>query len=143
MQTFVPDARSYRASLACLDNTRLGNQVYREGLTLLRGGWANHPAAKMWKGFEHQLAAYCLAGACEMHSRFACKTGPWKKDIVDKWVSYFSHEVSSRPYTPKPSWWGDARVHDSHKSNLLRKNPEYYAQHYWHVDQEMPYYWPI
>lgn len=142
MQTFAPDSRSYRESLMCLDNKRLGNQVYREGLTLLRGGWANHPAAKMWKGFEYQLALYCCAGACEMHSRVVSNTGPWSIDIASKWVSFFSKEMTHLPYTPRPPWWGDERVHDSHKSNLLRKDPAHYASMGWSVPSNMPYYWP-
>jgi hypothetical protein len=41
-----------------------------------------------------------------------------------------------------PPWIGDERLHDSHKSNLLRKMPEYYAPIFGEVGPDMPYFWP-
>ena len=42
-----------------------------------------------------------------------------------------------------PWWMGDPRLHDSHKSNLLRKYPEYYRQFGWDVPEDLPYFWPV
>lgn len=44
MQVFMPYP-DLQQSVCCLDDKRLENQVYREGLTLLRGGWKiiQHP----------------------------------------------------------------------------------------------------
>ena len=61
MQTFVP-LPDYKMSMNCLDKSRLGNQVWREGMTLIKGGWSNHPASKMWRGYEYHLGLYLLAG---------------------------------------------------------------------------------
>jgi len=58
-----------KQSVCCLDNKRLGNQVYREGLTLLRGGWKNHPAAKIWADYKTALAIYCMYGLAELSRR--------------------------------------------------------------------------
>ena len=31
-------------------------------MTLIRGGWPNHPAAKMWNGYFYHLGLYLLEG---------------------------------------------------------------------------------
>ena len=65
MQTFLPEV-TFTASAKALDNKRLGKQRV-EVLQLLRAlsgeskGWVNHPACKMWHGFEMALAVYGLA----------------------------------------------------------------------------------
>lgn len=41
-----------------------------------------------------------------------------------------------------PSWFGKQEFHDSHKSNLLRKDPKHYGQFNWNVKSNLPYYWP-
>jgi len=68
MQTFLP-LPDLGASVHCLDPSRLGNQVYREGMTLIRGGWPNHPASRMWKGYKTALACYLLSGLEELSQR--------------------------------------------------------------------------
>jgi hypothetical protein len=40
-----------------------------------------------------------------------------------------------------PSWFGLEEFHRSHRSNLLRKDYEYYSQ-YFDEDPNLPYYWP-
>jgi hypothetical protein len=42
-----------------------------------------------------------------------------------------------------PPWVGDDRVHASHRSNLLRKDLEYYSKYRWKEPRDMEYYWPI
>lgn len=68
MQVFLPYP-DLQASVQCLDPKRLGNQVYRECLTLVRGGWSNHPASRMWKGYEYALCRYALYGLDELDAR--------------------------------------------------------------------------
>lgn len=68
MQVFMPYP-DLNQSVCCLDDKRLGNQVYREGLTLLRGGWKNHPVAKIWENHKPCLAQYCLYGLEELIKR--------------------------------------------------------------------------
>jgi hypothetical protein len=41
-----------------------------------------------------------------------------------------------------PWWLGDNRLHSSHRSNLLRKMPDYYVQFKWTDDPAAPYWWP-
>jgi hypothetical protein len=56
MQTFLPFP-DFKKSLLFLDNKRLGKQRV-EAKTLLDGKWQNHPASKMWRGYETALAVY-------------------------------------------------------------------------------------
>ena len=141
MQTFLPSP-SYVESVACLDNVRLGNQVYREGKTLLGGGWPNHPAAKMWVGYEQSLALYCFRGAQEMVHRGGTKHS-WTSEVCIKWLHYFQDRIFELPDTGSPPWIGDERIHASHRSNLIRKDPIYYGQFGWKEPDDMAYFWPV
>ena len=143
MQTFVPSSLSYRRSMQMLDNKRLGNQVYREGKTLLSGGWKNHPASKMWAGYHYSLCHYCKAGAEEMYDRTLDGTGCWKPDVATRWIEYFDDLQKTLRPSGRPAWFGNRELHDSHKSNLLRKDYDYYSQFNWDVPDDLPYFWPI
>ena len=75
MQTFLPYA-DFKASAKCLDYRRLGKQrveamqihkiVSGERTT---GGWINHPAVVMWRGFSSLLAYYHNEMVAEWVSR--------------------------------------------------------------------------
>ena len=137
MQTFLPH-HTYVGSLSCLDNSRLGNQVYREAKTLLGGGWPNHPASKMWRGYEFQLALYCFRGAQEMVSRRY-----WKDEVCFRWLHYFQDQLDSFEDTGLPPWMGFPPLHASHRSNLLRKDPIYYGRFGWEEPDDFKYVWPV
>ena len=135
MQTFLPHA-DFKQSMACLDDSRLGNQVYREGMTLLRGKWPNHPASKMWRGYEAALANYLMAGVIELKRRGKDYTGrPWYYELE-------SAAIGS-DLAPLPPWLGDVNFHASHRSNLLRKDKEWYGQFGWAEPDNLPYVWPV
>ena len=40
-----------------------------------------------------------------------------------------------------PDWVGDERLHKSHRSNLLRKDQEFYGQYDWNEPIDLEYYW--
>ncbi len=135
MQTFLPYDNIHLSAL-CLDMKRLGKQRVEvlQILNTLTGnssGWVSHPAVKMWKGHEAGLSAYG-AEVCRI----------WRKiGYKDTCLSKIMALVSPDP-NDLPSWWGDARLHDSHKANLLRKHPEFYSKYDWDVDPGTEYYWP-
>lgn len=140
MQTFLP-LPSYLQSMRCLDKSRLGNQVWREGLTLIRGGWSNHPASKMWRGHEYHLGLYLLAGCQVLEER-----GKSYPQIVEK----IRIEMSKFPNSGPPKWLGDNRLHSSHRAALLYKNLQWYSQFGWNeplaIPNEkgsLPYWWPV
>lgn len=142
--------------MRCLDKSRLGNQVWREGITLIRGGWKNHPACKMWVGHEYHLGLYLLAGWQVLLER--------GKEYVEL-KKCIEAEMAKHKDTGAPSWMGDAAFHASHRSNLLRKVAEaeakanltgkeknlkralflkeWYGQFGWTEPNNLPYVWPI
>jgi hypothetical protein len=132
MQTFLPYA-DFEACARCLDSRRLGNQRL-EALIILRtlrrqtsGGWRHHPAVKMWRGYENALAAYLNAACAEWVRR------GYRNSIRRRRV---------RLPLELPPWLGDERLHASHRSNLLRKDPAHYGRFGWREPPVLPYYWP-
>lgn len=134
MQTFLP-YESMIDSIKCLDWRRLGKQRVeaRQILNVLnpdhpKRGWINHPAVKMWRGYEECLKLYMNLCIDEWISR------GYKNTMLKEKIS-----VDDLEY---PSWWG-GDIHKSHRANLLRKDSEWYGQFGWTEDSTMPYYWPI
>lgn len=135
MQTFLP-YRSYVRSARCLDRQRLGKQRVEamQILNVLRGrstGWRNHPAVLMWRGHEGSLAEYCVAMCDEWRRR-------GYTDNIGRRVGRWEFLVESYQ---RPRWITKEFI-DSHRSNLLRKSPEYYGQNKWRVPHDLPYVWP-
>jgi len=138
MQTFLPYP-DFRASAAALDRQRLGKQRV-EVLQLLNAtdpdqptrGWRNHPAARMWAGYRTALAEYgiyvCLAWR-DRGYRDTCAEKIAETGLLD------------RP-TVLPPWFGDPALHQSHRSNLLRKLPAHYRTFWAEEPDDLPYVWP-
>jgi hypothetical protein len=89
-----------------------------------RAGWRNHPAVKMWRGFENSLFDYILAMVREAKRR-GIKTDKNEENLInlrvrtiDRWGNGF------------PSWYNDKaimrKVTTTHKANLYRKDDVYY-----------------
>lgn len=125
--------------------TRLGNQFYREGLTLIRGGWPNHPAAKMWKGYEYALGMYLLALA-ERLADEGHNTPAFHDQIVE--INDIMDACDNEDFPP---WWGDDEIYATHRGTLLYKAPEHYEQFGW-AEAPLPpnpetgkfqYKWPV
>lgn len=132
MQTFLP-YQDFDLSAKVLDPSRLGNQVYREGKTLILGGWPNHPASKMWLGYRVALAEYCLACLRELSLR-----GRHYQKHID-----FFYAIRHSGDLVMPPWLGREDFHASHRSNLLRKNASWYGRFGWTEPNDLPYIWPI
>lgn len=138
MQTFLPYA-DFEQSAACLDRARLGKQR-SEAKQILNaivngGGWAHHPAVRMWSGHELSLARYGAA-VCEEWVRRGYKDTLWP---------WFVEASTDLPLETMdlPLWFGDVEFHASHRSNLLRKDPVHYGQFGWTEPPDLPYVWPI
>lgn len=128
MQTFVPYA-DIDESAATLDNKRLnkqlleGRQVYGIISSGRRtGGWVNHPAVKMWRNFDNALFAYLTGIVNECNNRGIATEKNWNA-LCDMHESNWNRGTN----VIMPLWWGDERVHLSHRQNLYKKDPEYYA----------------
>lgn len=143
MQTFLP-LPSPAESAAVLDNRRLGKQRVEAKQILIALGvdvgehrgnpqsrWRNHPAVRMWRGFERSLAHYAIA-VCEEWRRRG-----FRDSLLDQF-----ERASRGAVGGTPPWLGVESVHESHRSNLLRKSPEFYGQYGWAEPHDLPYVWP-
>lgn len=98
--------------------------------------WYNHPATRMWTSFEYCLQKYIHEICAEWRVREY-------KDSIENKTYELSEGNSFWKDTGSPPWLGDSRFHDSHKSNLLRKFPEYYRKFWPEFTNSLPYYWPV
>lgn len=137
MQTFLP-LEDFDESMKCLDYKRLGKQrveTWQIWLTLSTGrkSWSNHPAVKMWKGHEKWLLSYGVSCCNEWISR------GYNDSLLLKFIDAFE-SIHDDPF---PKWIGNEKFHSSHRSNLLRKDFNWYSKFGWLDDPNMGYYWPI
>ena len=132
MQTFLP-LPNMNESVKCLDYRRLGKQRV-EAMQILKAlgnpsyGWQNHPAVKMWRGYEEALKFYMNMCILE-----------WEKRGYNNNMELNDIDLSKLEYPP---WFGDADFHKSHRSNLIRKDAEYYSKYGWNDPSDLEYVWP-
>lgn len=137
MQTFLPEP-SFYTSAQVLDNKRLGKQRV-EGYQILRTltgkstGGVNHPAVKMWRGHESTLYTYIEVICLEWRAR------GYKDTILDKLQNEFPEYLQSHGL---PNWY-NAEFIESHRSNLIRKDPVYYRRYWPDTPDNLPYIWPV
>ena len=139
MQTFLPYA-SFEKSAKCLDNKRLGKQRVEamQILTVLdhkryykdykeyKKGWWNHPAVKMWQGYDEALRQYMRC-------------------VIVEWVNRGFANSISIPHKKEcvlPAWLKSKAFLNSHRSNLIRKDKAWYGKYKWKVKNNLPYIWP-
>jgi hypothetical protein len=77
----------------------------------------------MWRCYDMGLYAYLVAIYKECVARGIKADKNW--DAIQK-----MHESNwdRGDNVVMPTWWGDERVHESHRNNLYVKDPEYYAE---------------
>lgn len=136
MITFLPYT-DFVASAQCLDRQRLGKQRVeaKQILWTLLGyseAWKNHPATRMWQGYEEALAEYTLDMCKEWTNR----------GYTDNIAKMIHQEFPGYSIYKEPAWLGDNRLHSSHRANLLRKDLIHYSQFSWTEQPEKGYYWP-
>jgi len=136
MQTFLP-FRSFKDSAISLDYKRLGKQRVEtyQILNALDGkskGWVNHPATKIWRGYEGALCVYGMTMCREWIER----------GYKDSLLPIFRDRFLTIEFFELPPIIGDARFHLSHKSNLIRKDPVFYRPIFGiEIPDNLPYYW--
>lgn len=134
MQTFLPYP-DLKKSVQVLDSKRLGKQRVEtfQVLNILLSrtptkGWRNHPVTLMWTGYESALQLY-------------------QNYTIQEWVNRgYKNTMQLEEIVPgsvvMPPWFGLEEFHRSHRSNLLRKDYEYYSQ-YFDEPSDLEYYWPL
>ncbi len=149
MQTFLPYA-DFERSARALDAKRLGKQRVEtiqvvRALTRSGYGWANHPAVMMWKGFEEALGRYgftCCEVWLELGFGDTC-AATIATDLRAAGVDQVRTQAELAAAGALPPWLGDDAVHHSHRSALVRKDPEYYRPIFPGVPDDLPYVWPV
>ena len=130
MQTFLP-YDDFQACAQVLDWRRLGKQRV-EGMQILNcleqpNRWQNHPAVKMWEGYELSLKRYVNIMIRE-----------WIKQGFNNTMKIYDIEAIYED----PPWLGDERIHSSHRANLIRKDAKFYGQYGWTEKPIEGYWWP-
>lgn len=128
MQTFVPFMDNAK-NAAVLDSRRLnkqlleGRQIYKILATNQRSGaWVNHPAVKMWRNYDTGLFEYLR------HMKDECvKRGISTDKNWNALVEMHENNWHRGDNAVMPAWWGDSRIHTSHRYNLYVKDSEYYS----------------
>lgn len=104
--------------------------------------WANHPAARMWRGYEEALMEYQEAICNEWVARGYSDTCLQKtRRIFTKAAQLGIITRAERGQSIYPPWLGMKEFHTAHKSNLTRKDPVYYSLQ-WSVAPNLEYWWP-
>lgn len=165
MNTFLP-YKSFEESAKCLDYRRLGKQRVEclQILNALISGpyqklnsnkweplseqqyqpfdhfhrktpWYSHPATQMWKNYKEALIEYGMIMCREWLNR------DYKDTVLEKLDNLDWNKEKETIYPP---WLGDEKFHLAMKSNLIRKNPEYYRPIFGeNIPDNLPYVWKI
>jgi len=158
MQTFLTSTNSLECAQN-LDNKRLNKQIL-EGYQILNvlsgrsktGGWRNHPAVLMWKGYERGLWSY-ISSMVQVANLRGIKTENNVKNLNALYEQCWEDWGEEHP-----EFWHDdnkiMRVITTHRANLFKKDPLYYAKYQYAVDspynapccpdkkEPCKYYWP-
>jgi hypothetical protein len=120
-----------RRSMRYLTNMHLGKQRV-EGCQIVNallygGGWQNHPATVMWRGYVYALMYYVNCAIQEWIGRGCKNTIPYyvlPDEIVFPW------------------WVTWVKLHRSHRSLPRRKNPSHYNFPFDDEFRFLGYIWP-
>lgn len=122
---------AFQCLCALQDPWALNQRRIRTGNVDPYRGWVNHPAVKMWRGHTTALKEYYNATIAE-----------WCNRGYNNTMMYAPIPVSR---ILMPEWWGDERVHASHRGRLMDKDAEWYSQFFAcdPIPVEVGYYWPV
>ena len=85
----------------------------------------------MWRGHAQALAMYGHVICSEWRAR----------GYKDSLLPFFSAPLREERITV-PAWLGHGDFHRAHRSNLIRKLPEYYGKLWPDVRADLRYIWP-
>jgi len=147
VQTFLPYA-DFRKSAAVLDYRRLGKQRVETWQILnvllqlkanpdAKPAWMNHPAVLMWQGYEPALCLYGIDMCREWMAR------GYNDTMYDRFAKTYAGLWQNFYLPPNPPWIGRISFHQSHRSNLLRKDWRYYRKYWPKLSSKLEYVWPV
>lgn len=137
MLTLMPSIGFFK-SLRQLDDDRLSKQRQDalSALQLLLGPKqkTRHIIMDMWDGYEYVLGVYGMS---------ACSEWQNKRGHRDR-IAFEIHALLDgfpREYE-MPPWMDDLDFHRSHRSYLIRKQPDHYEELWPNTPENMPILWP-
>jgi hypothetical protein len=140
MITFLPYP-DFEECAVCLDYRRLGKQRLEAkwilDIILGRTKYVNHPLVRMWENYPEALIEYGIRICREWRER----------GYKDNQLQYFEEarkDLKCFNEYDKPDWSRKQRLHSSHRTKLITKDPIWYAQYGWSEkpDPSVKYYWP-
>jgi hypothetical protein len=152
MQTFLTiPSTDFSKTAKTLDNKRLNKQALEAWQILMTNlsmdpdgnyrqpkGWYNHPAVKMWRGYELNLYFYIEAMTDEWINR------GYKTTIFDK-ASFTMEQAESKGLiysSDIPYWMRNkilySEITSSHRTALLCKEYDWYSNFNWKEDFGSP-----
>lgn len=149
MQTFLP-CPGFAATAGVLDPRRLGKQrvealqVFR-ALTVPGYGWQRHPAVLMWTGYEEAVVRYGLdicAGWCALGRADTCAATMTAELAALGGPARPRDQEALARAGELPPWLGEPAFHLSHRSALVRKDPDHYGPLFPDTPDDLPYVWP-
>jgi len=150
VQTFTPYA-DFERSLRSLDRKRLGKQRVEviqivRALTVPGYAWSSHPAVLMWKGYAEALGRYGLT-ACEVWTERGFSDScavTIAANLATAGVERIRSYQDLAEADALPPWLFDEDLQRSHRSSLLRKNPDHYASQFPpDTPLDLTYVWPV
>lgn len=141
----------FEQSLRVLDLKRLGKQRVEviqivRALTVPGYAWASHPAVLMWQGHEEALGRYGLQSCDIWLERGFGDTcaATIAADLRTFGIEHIRSYPDLKADGALPPWLFDEAVQVSHRSALLRKDPEYYGPLFPpDTPANLPYVWPV
>lgn len=137
MQTFAPEGRDIVSGFQKLDRQRLGKQRV-ETYQILRAligasdGWRNHPATLLWEDHIPALAQYGIVN-CHV----------WKeRGYKDSLLPKFHAIARGYPGSAQMPKFLDT-IAESHRSNLIRKDPIFYGPLWPDTPPNLDYIWRV
>lgn len=102
-----------------------------------RPEWREQPGVLMWYGSEQEFWFYALL----LHHDWLLRFGKGNAHLAhtklhDEFALNISEGWSHAP------WLKDSRLHRSHQSALIRRNPKHYSPIWPDVPNDLPMFWP-
>lgn len=91
----------------------------------------------MWRGHELALAIYSAHMCLEWRRR------GFEDNLLEEFLEVVRQLRKPDEPARYPPWMRDWSIMTSHRSNLLRKDKDYYTRFGWLVKPDLPYKWPV
>lgn len=151
MQTFLPYI-DFNDCAAVIDKKRSWKQVveckqilcalnydgapedWKQLASWTKRPYLNHPAVKMWAGYEDLLALYY--NVFLKHALDVLKINTTMQPIKNPGVAAYEKLMAKKDFAAKaapdkfPFWFFDADFHRSYRARLIEKDPEYYRDQF-------------